>query len=139
LTMVKRNAKCEPYITTASMADIIFNLLLFFMVSSIFKMEEGLPIDLPRARTGVDTQTQQIVHIWADRFGRISINDKLVHLDMIQGVIASRLEENRNIIVAFNVDARSKYKLVSDIMDQLKEANAVNVSFTSLYEPASGE
>ncbi len=121
------------------MADIIFNLLLFFMVSSIFKMEEGLPIDLPRARTGIDTQRQQIVHIWADRAGRISINDKLVHLDMIQGVIAGRLEENRSIIVAFNIDARSKYKLVSDIMDQLKEANAVNVSFTSLYEPAVGQ
>jgi biopolymer transport protein ExbD len=48
----------------------------------------------------------------------------------------SRLEENRNIIVALNVDTRTKYKLVSDIMDQLKEANAVNVSFTSLYEEA---
>jgi biopolymer transport protein ExbD len=134
LTLVRRKAKSEPYITTASMADIIFNLLLFFMVTSIFKMEEGLPIQLPRAKTGTDTQRQQIVHIWADRFGRISINDKLVPLGSIQNIIASRLEENRSIIVAFNVDAKAKYKLVSDIMDQLKEANAVNVSFTSLYE-----
>jgi len=128
----KARAKCE--ITTASMADIIFNLLLFFMVTSIFKMEEGLPILLPKARSGSDTQRQQIVHIWADRGNRISINDKLVLLTSIQAIMASRLEENRAMIVALNVDSRARYKIVSEIMDQLKEANAVNVSFTSLYE-----
>ena len=136
MTKIKPKARAKCEITTASMADIIFNLLLFFMVTSIFKMEEGLPIRLPKARTGSDTQRQQIVHIWADRGNRISINDKLVHLDMIQSIITNRLQENRAIIVALNVDSRAKYKTVSDIMDQLREANAVNISFTSLYEAA---
>ena len=131
---IKRRIRVKNEIPTASMADIIFNLLLFFMVTSIFKMEEGLPIQLPRAKSGADTQRQQIVHIWADRFNRISINDKLVRVEHIQGIIASRLEEDRGIIVAFNVDGRTKYKVVSDIMEQLKEANAINVTFTSLYE-----
>jgi biopolymer transport protein ExbD len=134
LTQIKGKARAKCEITTASMADIIFNLLLFFMVTSIFKMEEGLPIILPKAKSGADTQRQQIVHIWADRFNRLSINDKLVQLTSIQSIMASRLEENRSIIVALNIDTRTKYKLVSDIMDQLKEANAINVSFTSLYE-----
>lgn len=116
------------------MSDIIFNLLLFFMVTSIFKEEEGLNIKFPRAESGADVQKQQIVHIWADRFDRISINDKLVRMEHIQGIMAGRLEENRALVVAFNVDSRTKYKLVSDLMEQLKEANAINVSFTSLYE-----
>ncbi len=131
---IKRRVKVKNEIPTASMADIIFNLLLFFMVTSIFKMEEGLPLKLPRAKSGTDTQKQQIMHIWADRFERISINDKLVRVEHIQGIVASRFEEDRGIIVAFNVDERSKYKIVSQIMDQLKEANAINVTFTSLYE-----
>jgi biopolymer transport protein ExbD len=136
VTKIAKKATAKAEITTASMADIIFNLLLFFMVTSIFKMEEGLPIVLPKAQSGTDTARQQIVHIWADRVNRISINDKLVPINAIQGIMASRLEENRSIVVALNVDTRTKYKLVSDIMDQLKEANAVNVSFTSLYEEA---
>ncbi len=131
---IKRRIKVKNEIPTASMADIIFNLLLFFMVTSIFKVEEGLPIQLPRAKSGTDTQRQQIMHIWADRHDRISINDKLVRVEHIQGIVASMLEENRGIIVAFNVDQRSKYRVVSDIMEQLKEANAINVTFTSLYE-----
>jgi biopolymer transport protein ExbD len=131
---IKRRIKVKNEIPTASMADIIFNLLLFFMVTSIFKMEEGLPIQLPKAKSGTDTQRQQVMHIWADRFNRISINDKLARVEHIQGIVASMLEENRAIIMAFNIDTHTKYKLVSQIMEQLKEANAINVTFTSVYE-----
>ena len=131
---IKRRIKVKNEIPTASMADIIFNLLLFFMVTSIFKMEEGLPIQLPKAKSGTDTQRQQVMHILADRFNRISINDKLARVEHIQGIVASMLEENRAIIMAFNIDTHTKYKLVSEIMEQLKEANAINVTFTSVYE-----
>jgi biopolymer transport protein ExbD len=131
---IARRIRMTSTIPTASMSDIIFNLLLFFMVTSIFKTEEGLQIQLPRAKSGTEAQQQQLIHIWADRFSRISINDKLVRIEHIQGIIASRLEENRGLIIAFNVDNRTKYKLVSDIMEQLKEANAINVTFTSVYE-----
>ena len=114
------------------MADIIFLLLIFFMVTTIFKMEEGLPITLPRAESGSELERERLIHIWADRFNRISINDKLIHVESINPIIASRLKENFSLIVAFNIDQRTKYQLVSDVMDQLKDANAVNVTFVSV-------
>jgi biopolymer transport protein ExbD len=116
------------------MADIIFLLLIFFMVTTIFKMEEGLPISLPRAETGSELEREKLMNIWADRFNRVSINDKLVSVELIDAVVSKRFEENRGLIVAFNVDRRTKYDLVSRIMDQLKEANAVNVTFVSVGE-----
>ena len=130
----QRRQGVENNIPTASMADIIFLLLIFFMVTTIFKLEEGLPITLPRAKSGADQERERLVHIWADRFERISINDKLVNLTNIHAIISARLEENSGLIVAFNVDHKTKYFLVSDIMEQLKDANAVNVSFTSIAE-----
>lgn len=126
--------KVQNTIPTASMADIIFLLLIFFMVTTIFKMEEGLPISLPRAESGTELEREKLMHVWADRFSRISINDKLVRLDVIDAIVSKRFEENRALIVAFNVDRRTKYDLVSQIMDQLKEANAVNVTFVSVGE-----
>ena len=119
-------------IPTGSMADIIFLLLIFFMVTTIFKMEEGLPISLPRAETGAELDREKLMNIWADRFSRVSINDKLVQVELIDAVITKRFEENRSLIVAFNIDRRTKYDLVSRIMDQLKEANAVNVTFVNV-------
>lgn len=130
----QRRLGVENKIPTASMADIIFLLLIFFMVTTIFKLEEGLPITLPRAESGADQERERLVHIWADRYSRISINDKLVSVDNVNAIIASRLAENRGLIVAFNIDQRTRYGLVSQIIEQLKEANAVNVSFTSMFE-----
>ena len=121
-------------IPTGSMADIIFLLLIFFMVTTIFKMEEGLPISLPRAETGAELDREKLMNIWADRFSRVSINDKLIQVELIDAVISKRFEENRSLIVAFNIDRRTKYDLVSRIMEQLKEANAVNVTFVSISE-----
>ncbi|MCD6380220.1 biopolymer transporter ExbD [bacterium] len=124
----------QSSIPTGSMADIIFLLLIFFMVTTIFKMETGLPISLPRAESGGELERERLINIWADRFNRISINDKLLHVDDIDKVIAARLEENPSLIVAFKVDRFVRYRLVSDIIDQLKHANAINVTFVSVGE-----
>ncbi|MCK4236804.1 MAG: biopolymer transporter ExbD [Candidatus Krumholzibacteria bacterium] len=124
----------QSNIPTASMADIIFLLLIFFMVTTIFKLEEGLPITLPRAESGAEQERERLIHVWADRYNRISINDRLVRVNNIHAIIAAKFEENRGLIVAFNVDHKTKYRLVSRIMEELKDANAVNVSFTSMYE-----
>lgn len=129
-----KKQQVQNTIPTGSMADIIFLLLIFFMVTTIFKMEEGLPISLPRAVSGTELDREKLMNIWADRLNRISINDKLVRTENIQAIVSSRFEENRSLIVAFNVDRRTKYSLVSQIMDQLKEANAVNVTFVSVGE-----
>jgi len=134
---IEKNQKVTNSIPTGSMADISFLLLIFFMVTTIFKMEEGLPITLPRAESGSELERERLVHIWADRFSRISINDKLVRIESIKAVISSRFEEDPMLIVAFNVDHRAKYNLVSEIMEQLKEANAVNVTFVSMNEEGS--
>jgi biopolymer transport protein ExbD len=133
LKIVKKQG-VQNTIPTGSMADIIFLLLIFFMVTTIFKMEEGLPISLPRAESGSELEREKLMHVWADRFNRISINDKLIQVEYIDAVVSKRFEENRGLIVAFNVDRRTKYDLVSQIMDQLKEANAVNVTFVSVGE-----
>jgi biopolymer transport protein ExbD len=131
---IEKKQGVQNTIPTGSMADIIFLLLIFFMVTTIFKMEEGLPISLPRAETGSELEREKLMNIWADRFNRVSINDKLVQVELIDAVVTRRFEENRGLIVAFNVDRRTRYDLVSQIMDQLKEANAVNVTFVSVGE-----
>ena len=131
---ISKKQGVQNSIPTGSMADIIFLLLIFFMVTTIFKMEEGLPISLPRAETGAELDREKLMNIWADRFSRVSINDKLIQVEQIDAVVSKRFEENRSLIVAFNIDRRTKYDLVSRIMEQLKEANAVNVTFVSISE-----
>jgi biopolymer transport protein ExbD len=113
------------------MADIAFLLLIFFMVTTIFKMEDGLPVTLPRAETAQKQNREKIMHIWINGGGLISINDKIVRINQIEDILVSMLSERPDLIVAFMADDRAPYGVVSDVMDELKDANAIRVSFTS--------
>jgi len=133
----ERNQKIESNVPTSSMADIAFLLLIFFMVTTIFKMEDGLNVTLPRAETAQKQEREKIMHIWIDAGGRISINDKIVDVLQVEDILLNMLGERPDLIVAFNADDRAPYGVVSDVMDELKDANAIRVSFTSDPESAN--
>jgi biopolymer transport protein ExbD len=134
----QRESKIENTVPTASMADIAFLLLIFFMTTTIFKMEDGLPITLPRAETAAKQEREKIIRIWIDPVGHISIQDKLIELEQIKDLMVTTMTENPALIVAFNADHRTPNGIVSDVMEELKKANAVRVSFTSDKERAGG-
>ena len=127
----ERTQKIKSKVPTSSMADIAFLLLIFFMTTTIFKMEDGLPVSLPRAETARKQKREKIMHIWIDAAGNISINDKLVAVSNVEAILVNMLIEKPDLIVAFNADDRSPYGVVADVMEELKKANAVRVSFTS--------
>jgi len=133
----ERDQKVASKVPTSSMADIAFLLLIFFMTTTIFKMEDGLPVLLPRAETAQKQKREMIMRIWINRDGAIAINDKIIAVENIEAVIVTMLTEKPNLIVAFNADDRCPYSVVSDVMEELKRANAVRVSFTSDPESAS--
>ena len=133
----EKSQKIQSKVPTSSMADIAFLLLIFFMTTTIFKMEDGLPVTLPRAETSAKQQREKISRIWIDAAGNISINDKLVAVENIENIIITLMQEKPDMIVAFNADDRAPYGTVSDVMEELKKANAIRVSFTSDPESAS--
>jgi biopolymer transport protein ExbD len=130
----KKKLTTESRIPTSSMADIAFLLLVFFMVTTVLKLEEGLPIALPKAEAAQDIPRENVIHIWVDRAGKISINDMLVTVGSVEGIVAQRIRVNPGIIVAFYTDEAAPYGVMNDIMEQLKRASAVRVSFASKKE-----
>ena len=127
----KKKQGVKNSVPTASMADIAFLLLIFFMATTIFKMEDGLEVTLPRAETAQRQQREKIMHIWINQGGQISINDKIVKVEQIEDILKGMLSERPDLIVAFNADDRAPYRVVNDVMEELKDASAVRVSFTS--------
>lgn len=116
------------------MADIAFLLIIFFMVTTIFKLEEGLPITLPRSEAGEKIPREKIAHVWIDRYGTISIDDLVVSVNDIEPLITAKIRENPALIIAFNTDDQTPYDIVNESMDRLKLANALRISFTTMPE-----
>ncbi len=124
-----RSARKDPYIPTASMGDIVFLLLIFFMVTTIFRKEVGLPVELPRAEAGEEVQRDLVSNIYIDRLGRISVDDRLVQTRFISDIFGKKIQNNPQLIVAFKTDKMTPYGTVSDVMEELKDVNAVKVFF----------
>jgi len=129
-----RTAKKEPFIPTSSMGDIVFLLLIFFMVTTVFRKETGLPVELPRAEAGEEADRELVSNIYIDRVGRISVDDRIVQVKHISDIFGTKIQENPQLIVAFKTDNLTPYGTVSDVMEALKEVNAVRVLFNNDVE-----
>jgi biopolymer transport protein ExbD len=131
---LRRKAGTGAKIPTASMADIAFLLIVLFMVTTIFKLEQGLPITLPRSTAGEKIPREKVAHIWIDRTGVISIDDLVIGIPDIEPVVLAKIRENQGLIISFNTDERAPYRIVNDAMERLKLANALRVSFTTVAQ-----
>jgi biopolymer transport protein ExbD len=136
--VIRSSVRAKNEIPTASMADISFLLFIFFVSTTIFRMETGLPITLPRAETVVAQKREMVVRIWVDRTGQISIQDKLVSAGQVRDIMVKILKENPALIVAFNADVRTPNREVSAVIEELKKANAVRLSFTAAKQSDGG-
>src|SRR5262245_50108793 len=100
----ERKNRVANTIPTVSMGDVAFLLLIFFMATTIFRLDQGLQIVLPRAESTEKPHREHIASIWIDRAGQISINDRLVPLGDVENLIKTTLLESPDAVVALNAD-----------------------------------
>jgi len=131
----ERRAKVEIGIPTASMADIAFLLLIFFMVSTTFVRYRGLPVVLPEAEKVQKIETRRnIVHIWISADGKISVDDMLMGPDVLVAAMSEKMRENPRVIVSLRADERAPYGRVSEVIQALRRAGALRVNFATRRE-----
>ncbi|MFW6089654.1 MAG: ExbD/TolR family protein, partial [Gemmatimonadota bacterium] len=84
-----RKSSASEEIPSSSMADIAFLLLIFFMVSTVFRKEREQPIEWATAEATekIDEKRKNILHLWVDPEGQVFINDQLVPYESIAGVV----------------------------------------------------
>lgn len=132
----RKNQEASAAVPTGSMGDIVFLLLIFFMATTIFKLEEGLNVTLPRAESGIRVPRERVTHVWVDIRGNITIDDAYLTIQQIEPILNQKMRENPQLLVGVNLDAGLSYDLVDNILKQLRKANAINVSFTNDVEGA---
>ena len=83
-----RKTKLSTEIPTASMPDIIFMLLIFFMVTTVLREYSGLPVTLPKAKRIEKLKSKRHTsHIWVSKDGLISIDDRLFAVDDVAKIM----------------------------------------------------
>jgi len=134
---LSREERKSPEIPTCSMADIAFLLIVFFMLTSVFRVEQGFRVNLPSAVETKKLPKKDIAHIWISNEGMISIDDNIVSKEYIASIMAHKVAANPNLIVSILMDKDGMYGDLSDVFEGLKEATAYKVSLTTLKERGS--
>ncbi len=129
---IKRKVKISSDIPTASMPDIIFMLLIFFMVTTVLREFSGLPIELPKAKRIEKLKSKRhISHIWVSKEGLISIQDKLHSIGNVRHIMYDIRAADPQLTVSLKADKSAKMGLVSTIHNELREADALKLNYST--------
>lgn len=120
-----------PDIPTASTADIAFLLILFFMVTTVFRPTTlRLNYKLPKAKSTERIRMRRhVAHVYVDNRSRVYVDDNLINADLVAAKVAPKVWEDPELITIINVDEDVNYGTVDVILDQLKEAKAFKITF----------
>ena len=129
---LKRKTQLKSEIPTASMPDIIFMLLIFFMVTTVLREYSGLPISLPKAKRIEKLKSKRHTsHIWVSKDGLISIQDRLYDSDGIRHVMYEKRVSDPQLVVSLKADERAKMGLISAIHIELRKADALKLNYST--------
>ena len=129
----KRRANTKQEIPTASMPDIVFMLLLFFMVTTTLRQVDVLvDFKLPEAKAIEKIENKRLIsYIWVGKDKRIQINDSIVKLDDVQKIMYAKRQSLPNVIVSLRVDKGTDMGLVTDIQQELRKAYCLRINYSA--------
>ena len=141
----RRSTDTDPEFTTASLPDIVFMLLIFFMVSTVLR-EQNIKVRtrLPKAEALTKIDQKRLIskiHIGPIKTGEaqgetaIQIDDALIeNRKAIRNIMYNKLQEQPKLIASLKVDQESQMGIVNEVQQELREAGALRINYSSNRE-----
>ena len=127
-----RKTQLSSEIPTSSMPDIIFMLLIFFMVTTVLREYSGLPVNIPKAEKIEKLKGKRhTAHIWVSKEGLVSINDRIFSVQDVAKIMYEKRVSDPQLIVSLKADEEAKMELISSIHEELREADALKLNYST--------
>lgn len=140
MALMKKKGRVDGEIPTSSMADIAFLLLIFFLVTTVFEEEKGLPIVLPEKSEQVEVSQKNVLHLVVRPDGLVDVKrgeSPAVSTSRpaeISSIWRVEVAQNENLIAAVKTHPQAPYRHMVAVLDQLQSAGAVRISLQILEE-----
>ena len=116
--------KRRPVINITSLIDVMFLFIIFFMVSSTFKVQPGMKLELPESKTYESSEIQdltlQILKDTGDQ-EKLILNNRPVSIDSLPVYLKSLIEKTEDQTLTLKADREVTHGLVVKIMDLAKQ------------------
>ncbi|BAY15790.1 hypothetical protein NIES21_16090 [Anabaenopsis circularis NIES-21] len=121
-----------PQINIVPMIDVIFAILTFFIMSTLFlTRSEGLPVNLPKAATAKQQQVPAKITVTVDKDGIVSVNRQPSTVDGLAGQLRTLVGDNQEALVIVNADATVTHGKVVAVMDQVRQVQGAKLAIAT--------
>jgi biopolymer transport protein ExbD len=138
--IAKKRTKSEPTIPAATLSDIIFLLLIYFLVTTTLAQEKGLPMTLPgKSSKTVKLKQESVFHINILADGTITTKETgPIPVNRIRSLVEDKLLLNDKLVIVIETSPDADYGIMVDVLDELRLANATRISLRTTGTPGSG-
>ena len=134
-SILKRKSRVSDEIPTASMADIAFLLLIFFLVTTVFSEDRGLSLVLPERQTEVvEVNPKNIITYYVVGDGVVELrrgdspDKQTIGFEQIEAVTRQELAANPRLIISVKTAPDAHYEDMVNTLDEVKLAGASRIS-----------
>ena len=133
----------DAAIDIASLVDVVFLLLLFFVVTTTFRENPGLKMDLPETReeAGVRLKEAVVRIVPEDGDSAVYLLSERVTLEELPGKLKTLLEsmeeDDRSVVV--EADKNVRFEVVFAVLDIARTSGATNITFPAIFNPEAAE
>ena len=132
---LQHHAKEEPTVDLTSLIDVVFLLLIFFMVSTTFERETVLKVDLPEASSVEQREDiPETLELVIDSEGRMFLNDQRLldsNANTIRAAMQQLAGERRDVPLILRADRQTPHHFVVTTMDVAAQLGFVNLSIAT--------
>jgi biopolymer transport protein ExbD len=119
-----------PYINIVPMIDVVFAILTFFIMSSLFlSRSEGLPVNLPKAQTA-QSQQQSKSTVTIDDQGNVFLDRQPVRVEDLAEQVKPLIGDQERLVI-INADEKVEHGRVVAVMDQLRSLEGVKLGISA--------
>jgi biopolymer transport protein ExbD len=123
-----RRREIPADIPTASMADVAFLLIIFFLVASLYSVTRGIQFSLPRHdEAALTAEPEAAVLIEIASNGSLTVDNRAMRLDEINPYVAPRLARNPSKSVILQTSMEAPYEAMTDVFDELRQIGVQNL------------
>ena len=116
-----RHNEEELTVNITSLIDVIFILLIFFMVSTQFK-KTSLPLDLPRTEETTESTQQDSTKVLAVNTNQMELDGKIISLEELEPTLSKLYAENPNIALSLECERTVDFEHIVQILTKIQNA-----------------
>ena len=128
----RENNRSEDHINILPMIDIIFAILSFFIISSLFLTKiDSIEVNLPKSSTAISQKNKPLI-ISINSKEQIYFKEKLISINNLSIFLEKRLEGLENSLIILRADSLVSHGVIINVLDELRKIDNIKIGLSTL-------